>query len=494
MKIDIIRKLPEHMDTIIVMQEEGASVLNVEYLPQELLEQMEVYAKSEDFKFAYAAIKSFTLVQNKHRQNIILLGAGNKDLLTPDRLRSMLAGALRTASRMKSKQVFLFPGFVVRENEVAFGHVLAEVGLLTSYRFDKYRSEESAGEPIEAFHYVLNTHNTRHLNRGILEGRIYAEATNLARDLVNEPANIMTPEALSEAAKRAALQYGLTIDILSLDKLKRMKMDAFLAVGRGSVHEPRLIVLRYNGVAERRQESIALVGKGLTYDSGGYCIKTPQGMVNMKSDMGGAAAVIGAMCAISAMKLKVNVVGIIAACENMISGDAYRAGDVITSMSGKTIEVINTDAEGRLTLCDAIHYAIEKEHAEKILDIATLTGAAVAALGTHFTAALTNDKIWLEQLKQAADFTGELVWELPAHEDYKESLKSEIADLKNVGGPLAGAITAGLFLKEFVQGKPWIHLDIAGSSLRDKDQGIYSYGATGVGVRLLTSLLRNMEH
>ena len=493
MKIDVIRKLPEHMDTLILMQEEAALVQNIEYLPPELLNPIEVFVKSEAYTFGYAQIKSFCHISGNIKQNIILLGAGDKEQLSADKLRNLFANALRHAHKLCAKQIFLFPGFVSPVNDVVFGHVLAEAALLVSYRFEKYLSSPKSKPCPEVLHYVLNTKNTRHLNRGILEGRIFAEATNLARNLVNEPANVLTPEALAEAAKRAAIQHGFIIEIQSADKIKRMKMEALLAVGRGSVHEPRLIIMRYNGNPDRKQELIALVGKGLTYDSGGYCIKTPQGMVNMKNDMGGAAAVIGAMCAITSMKLKANVVAIVAACENMISGDAYRAGDIITSMSGKTIEVINTDAEGRLTLCDAIHYAIEKEHADKIVDIATLTGAAVAALGTQFSAVVTNNEPWLEQLKSAAAFTGEQIWQLPAHEEYLELLKSEIADLKNVGAAYAGAITAGLFLREFVQGKPWLHIDIAGTALKDKEAGINGFGATGVGVRLLTGLLRNME-
>jgi len=485
--------LPEHLDTLILMQEENGKVEAIEYLPPQIVPQLEVFVKSEDYNFAYKSVKAFTQIVAGHRQNVILLGAGAKENLTPDKLRTLFALALRQAGKMKAKQLYLFPGFIGPVNDVAFGHVLAETALLTSYRFDKYHSKDTNGTEIESLHYILNTKNTRHLNRGILEGRIYAEATNLARDMVNEPANVLTPETLAETAKKASLHYGFSLEIYSYDKLKRMKMDAFLAVCRGSAREPKLIIMRYNGNPDRHTDTIGLIGKGLTYDSGGYCIKTPQGMVNMKNDMGGAAAVIGAMSAIASMHLKVNVVGIVAACENMISGDAYRAGDIITSMSGKTIEVINTDAEGRLTLCDAIHFALEKEHADRILDIATLTGAAVAALGTSFSAVLTNNELWLEQLKSAAAFTGELIWQLPAYDDYSELLKSEIADLKNTGAPFAGAITAGLFLREFVQDKPWLHIDIAGTALKDKESGINGYGATGVGVRLLTSLLKNME-
>jgi leucyl aminopeptidase len=266
-----------------------------------------------------------------------------------------------------------------------------------------------------------------------------------------------------------------------------------LAVGRGSKTEPKLIIMRYNGNPEKKNQLTALIGKGLTFDTGGYSLKTSAGMLNMKCDMGGAAAVIGAFSAITTLKLKVNVVGIIAAAENMVSSTAYRPGDIITSMSGKTIEVVNTDAEGRLTLIDAVHYALEKEKADRILDIATLTGAAVAALGRDYSAVLSNDDAWVSKLEEASAFCGEKFWRMPLHEPYKDLIKSEVADLKNSGGPLAGCITAALFIREFVQDKPWIHIDIAGGAMRDKVKGIDSYGATGVGVRLITSLLHHME-
>jgi len=493
MKIDIIRKVPEDMDCIIIFQEENGALDKVELLPQNIAKTAQVYCKSEDFKFAYGDLKNFASVNGIQRQNIILLGAGNKNDLNINKVRNLLASAIRFAAKLKAKQIYLFQGFDCPITDVAFGHLLSETALLVTYQFNKYSSSAKNESEIEALHYMLLSKNTRHLNRGIVEGRIYAETTNFARNLVNEPANVITPENLAETAKQAALQYSFSIDVHSLDKLKRIKMDAFLAVGRGSTHEPKLIIMRHLGNPEHHQETIALIGKGITFDSGGYCIKSAQGMSNMKDDMGGAAAVIGTMCAIATMKLKVNVVGIIAACENMISGDAYHTGDVITSMSGKTIEVVNTDAEGRLTLCDAINYALEKEHCDRIIDIATLTGAAVTALGTQISAVITNNEPWLEQLKNAAHFTGENIWQLPAFEEYKEQLKSEIADLKNSGGPSAGAITAGLFLQEFVQNKPWLHIDIAGTAFKDKEYGIYNYGATGAGVRLLTTLLKYME-
>ncbi len=492
MKIDVIRKLPDHMDTIVVLQNQSGDMKNFEYLPTDILDSIKVFIKDENYQFSYNSISTFHHMHQKHSSKIILCGAGDKDKLNADKVRTLCANITRTALKHKSSVMYLFMGFDMPINDVVFGHVVSEGCLLSLYKFSKYLSDDKP-KTIDALHIVIDTKNTRHLNRGIMEGRIYSEATILARNLVNEPANVINPESLSEAAKKTALNYGFSIEIFTYDKIKRLKMDAYLSVARGSKHEPRLIIMRYNGNPDNKTDVVGLIGKGLTYDSGGYCIKTAQGMVNMKNDMGGSAAVIGAMAAISTLKLKVNVVGIIAACENMISGDAYRPGDIVRSMAGKTIEVINTDAEGRMTLIDAIHYGIDREHITKVIDIATLTGAAVAALGTSFSAVMTNDDNLLEQLQQAAEFSGENIWQLPTHLDYLDLIKSEVADLKNVGGPYAGAITAGLFIREFVEDKPWLHIDIAGTSLKDKEKGIYSYGATGVGVRLLTGLVRNLE-
>ena len=493
MKVDVTRKFPDSAETLVLIHEEDADLNKLEFVDEELKESLESFIKAEDYSFAYAKNASFTRMTGKKRQVIILCGVGKNSELTGSKMRHIFANAWRQAHRLKAKQVHVLMGFEPVLNDVILGHVLAESALLSAYNFDKYQTQKEEHE-IECIHLLMSTKNTRHINRGILEGRIYAEATNLARDLVNEPANVLNPETLADHAKKAALHYGFSIDIHSVDKLKRLKMDALLAVGKGSKTDPKLIIMRYNGNPDKKHQLTALVGKGLTFDSGGYCLKPGPSMVNMKNDMGGSAAVIGAMAAIATLKLKVNVVGIIAAAENMISGEAYRPGDVITSMAGKTIEVINTDAEGRLTLIDAIHYALEKEKADRVLDIATLTGAAVAALGHDYAAVLGNNDEWLQQLKSASDFCGELVWKMPLHEPYKELIKSDIADLKNVGGPLAGCITAALFIQEFVQDKPWIHIDIAGTALKDKVNGIYSYGATGAGVRLLTTLMRNMEN
>lgn len=266
-------------------------------------------------------------------------------------------------------------------------------------------------------------------------------------------------------------------------------MHAFLSVARGSAKEPKFIVMSYEGNPQSK-EKIALVGKGLTYDSGGYCLKTDSGMKTMHSDMAGSASVIGALKAIAKSKIKKNVVAIVAACENMISGDAYKTGDIIGSMSGKTIEVGNTDAEGRLTLADALWYASTVEKADKIVDVATLTGACVVALGHITTGAITNNESFMKDLKEASYISGENVWELPNFEEYKESYKADFADLSNMGKDGAGTITAGLFLSEFVNDTPWIHLDIAGTSYSSSERGYLPKGATGVPVKTLYYLVK----
>ncbi|HOD17940.1 MAG TPA: leucyl aminopeptidase [Candidatus Cloacimonadota bacterium] len=493
MKIDVVRKLPDVLDTIVLCQyEKGKLDVFEEWLPDAMLDAVKRFINAENITFQPRELYTFHYYYKHQATKIILVGMPKSEQLTAEQVRYSLADIIRLCLKLKSKQIYILPGFDFDLTDAMLGQVLAETALLTIYKFDKYLSETSS-ETLDALHLVQDTKNTRNLNKGILEGRILADATNLARDLVNEPANVITPDTLAEAAKKAALEYSFQVEIYNMDKLRRLKMEAFLAVGKGSKYEPRLIIMRHQGNPDARQDITALIGKGITFDSGGYCLKSPQGMANMKTDMAGAAAVIGTMAAIANLKLNVNVTAIIAACENMVSGEAYHAGDIVRSMSGKTIEVINTDAEGRLTLIDAIHYAIDREHASRIIDIATLTGAAVGALGTSISAVVTNDQNWYAKLEEASELSGEHIWQLPAFEEYKSLLKSEIADLKNTGAPWGGAITAALFIQEFVQNLPWLHIDIAGTASKDKESGYFNAGATGVGVRLLTTLLKSME-
>ena len=358
-------------------------------------------------------------------------------------------------------------------------------GLLQSqYIFDKYKSEKKEKTSLKEVYLDVLEDKKDKVQQAIKEMEIIMEGIFLTRDMVNEPAINMYPKALSKAARENLEDLGVKVDVYGIDEIQEIGMEAFLAVSKGSEKEPQFIVMTYLG-DESSHEKIALVGKGLTYDSGGYSLKPSAGMATMHSDMAGSASVIGAMKAIAKSKLKKNVVAIVAACENLISGGAYKPGDIISSMSGKTIEVDNTDAEGRITLADALYYAATVVKAEKIVDLATLTGACVVALGDITTGAITNDESLMNEIKEAGSKAGEYVWQLPSYDGYKELNKSHVADIKNSGGRGAGAITAGLFLQEFVEDKPWVHLDIAGTSFISKQNGYLPKGATGVPVKTL---------
>ena len=314
----------------------------------------------------------------------------------------------------------------------------------------------------------------------------------LGRELVNERANVMTPTELAAVARLVGEQSGIEVEIFGPDGIRELGMEAFLNVAKGSDEEPRLIVMRYRGKPDS-DKTLALVGKGMMYDSGGYGIKTTQGMYSMFGDMAGSAAVIPAIRALAETKAEVNVTVIVAACENMISGHAYRNGDIIGSMLGKTIEIFSTDAEGRLTLADAVTYAWQKEKVDYIVDIATLTGAVVVALGNLMTAALADDEQLWSALEKATGTSGDLVWRLPFHEEYAEQNKSDRADIRNTsGGVGAGTITAGHFVRAFTGNTPFLHLDIAGTAYSESASDRKPKGASGIGVELLYNLSKEL--
>ncbi len=316
------------------------------------------------------------------------------------------------------------------------------------------------------------------------EGKVLAESVMLTRNLINEPANVIYPESLAATITELGGKYGFEVSVYQEKEIEALKMEAFLSVARAAEKRPRLIVMRYMGDPEHPEKIDGLVGKGLTYDTGGLCLKPAGSMLNMKMDMGGAATVTGTICALARMKSKRNVVAVIAACENSIGGNAYRPGDIINSMGGKTIEILNTDAEGRLTLIDAVYYAIHKEKVTEVVDVATLTGAVTVALGNTTTGVLSNRTELYNLLEEASFQAGERVWRLPNFGEYKELYKSEVADLRN-GAQGAGTITAGMFIEEFVEDTPWMHLDIAGTAFAAKPYGYYPYGGTGQMVRTL---------
>jgi len=327
--------------------------------------------------------------------------------------------------------------------------------------------------------------------RKLREAADMAMGIRAARRLVNEPANVMTPERLAQEASQLAQQHGFDIEVYDEQQIQEMGLKAFWSVAKGSDTPPRFMVMRYMNNPDT-DKLLALVGKGLTYDSGGYALKPAAGMETMFCDMGGAAAVIGAISVLAASKAKVNVVAVVAACENMISGHAYHNGDIIGSLAGKYIEVVNTDAEGRITLADALTYAATVLNADQIIDIATLTGAVGVALGNEITGAVADDEDIWQALQQASQASGDKVWRMPHFEHLEKHNKSERADIKNSGGRPAGTATAALFCRAFAGGKPWGHLDIAGTAYQSKASAKAPLGATGVGVELLTRAARTL--
>ena len=449
------------------------------------------FRESNKFKGNAGEICAATNVVESGVQDIIFIGLGSKDELTTEIIRGSFGKAIKKAIELKAKKIAL--NMISNEKlsvEDITKSMVEGIGF-GEYRFDKYKTEANENSEIEVSICTDENGKTNSIYEYIDEALILVETTKFARDLVNEPANVLYPETLSEKVIGSGNKYGFEVEVFDEKKINELGMESFLSVAKGSELPPRLIVMRYFGDESKKDDILGLVGKGVTYDSGGYSIKPTSSMDSMKSDMGGAASVIGAISAIAKKKLKINVVGVIAACENLISGAAYKPGDIIGSMAGKYIEVLNTDAEGRLTLIDAVHYIIEKEKVNKVIDLATLTGAALVALGVTTTAVVSNNDEFYKDLENASLKADEKVWRLPNFDDYKKLIKSDIADLKNTGGRHAGTITAGLFIGEFVQNKPWLHLDIAGTAWTEKESSYCSKGGTGVGVRTLYYLAKN---
>ena len=366
-----------------------------------------------------------------------------------------------------------------------------EGAILGAWEPDALKTDPKKNENhIDQFTVVLPDVTVQSLAKVSQRAEIIADSQNLTRSLVNQPANILNPAALAAAAKCVAQEVNLEFEALDQAAMKQLGMGALLGVAQGSLNEPFLILMKYRPAVSTGTSHLALVGKGVTFDTGGLSIKPADGMEKMRYDMGGAAAVIGAMRAIGQLKPSVQVTAYIPTVENMINGNAQRPGDIVTSLSGKTIEVLNTDAEGRLILADAITYAI-RNGATHIVDAATLTGAIGVALGHHNVGAFTNNQDFLDRVLNAAKQAGEKMWQLPMDDEYKDYLKSAFADLPNIGGRYAGAITAAWFLREFAEPTPWVHLDIAATVSLDDAKPWLSKGPTGVGVRTLVQLVQD---
>jgi leucyl aminopeptidase len=418
-------------------------------------------------------------------RRLLLLGVGKKEEFTTDGVRKMAGTAAR---KLRGKKARAFA--LLRRSQLPIGEsaqAATEGALISLFDPDKYHTSDKTENPLQTMILAAPDAGMDEMKRAIERGRIIAEATNFARELINEPANVITPTELARRAEEVAKEYGLEIDVLDDARMKDLGMGAFLGVAQGSSEPAKIIVLTYTPKTESK-ETIAIVGKGITFDTGGISIKPSDGMEKMKYDMAGGATTIGAMRAIAQLKPAVKVIGIVPATENMPGGRAQRPGDVVRAMTGKTIEVINTDAEGRLILADAVAYA-RKLGATKIVDLATLTGAVSIALGDVYAAILGADQAWIDQVLAAAKKAGEKVWQLPLDQDYREQIKSEIADIKNVGGRKAGTITGAYFIREFVEDTPWAHLDIAGTAWNETAKPHLAVGPTGVCLRTLVNLV-----
>ena len=424
---------------------------------------------------------------NIRSKRLLLVGAGKAANLSVDSVSRYAATAARF---LRSKGVRSMALFRRSSLDLASGAQAAVEGVLMGlFEPDQYKTSEKEERRIDRLVLVTSESGSEDIiNRAISHGRIIGEAVNFARGLSNEPSCVLTPTELANRAGQTAEQFGLTIDVLDEAKMKELGMGALLGVARGSDEPCKLIVLRYTGAppggTSENGNLVAIVGKGITFDSGGISIKPADGMERMKYDMSGAAATLAVMRAIAQLKPPVNVVGLMPTSENMPSGHAYKPGDVLRAMSGKTIEVINTDAEGRLILADAITYA-RKLGATRIIDLATLTGAVSIALGSVYAAILGNDQKLVDEVRKAADAAGERIWQLPMDEPYRDLIKSDIADIKNSGGRYAGTITAAYFLREFAETTPWAHLDIAGTAWESDKKPHSAKGPTGMAIRTL---------
>src|SRR5215468_6657570 len=419
-------------------------------------------------------------------KRLLIVGGGKAQAFSSFELRRVAGAAVRT---LKSRGLRRFAFVVPQRGLQAYDAIKAivEGAFVGNFDADTYRSDRK-DQKIDELTLVAVSEDAK-LQQALEEARVIGESQNFTRDLVNEPSNRMTPTMLADRAKKMAQEVGLKCEVYDAEKIKELKMGAFWSVAQGSDEPPALIILRYEPAGAPEKPVLGLVGKGITFDTGGISIKPADGMEKMKYDMAGGATMIGTMRAIALLKPKVKVIGIVCATENMPSGKAQKPGDIQTAMSGKTIEIINTDAEGRLVLADGLAYA-RQLGCTHLVDAATLTGAVVVALGYVNVGVFASDEPTYERFAKALQQSGEKMWRLPLDDEYKEQIKSNIADIMNTGGRWGGAVTAAMFLKEFAEDTPWIHLDIAGTAWMEDTKPWIAKGPSGIAVRSLVEFAR----
>ena len=438
----------------------------------------------------------FTLVHSLGRipaKRVVVAGLGKQAQFNVDSIRRVSAEAGRFARSKSARKVatIVHGGGVGGIEPEKAAQAITEGAILGLYRFRKHISKEPENGDLQELVIVEGDEAKRgQLVKGCDVGQVIAEAVTFARDMINEPANFMTPSVMADIARNLAGECGLELTVLERAQMKELGMGGLLGVSQGSHQDPKFIILAYKGDTGS-QKTVGLVGKGITFDSGGISLKPADDMGEMKGDMAGGATVMATLRAVGKLRPKVNVTAIIPATENLPGGSALKPGDVIKAMNGKTIEIISTDAEGRLILADALSYAV-KNGLSPVVDVATLTGAVRVALGDVTVGSFSNNEEFSKKVIAAAGEAGERMWQMPMFEEYKEQYKSDVADIKNTGGRYGGAITAAQFVGEFVGDTPWVHLDIAGTSLTSKEKGYVVKGATGVTVRTLINLVMSL--
>jgi len=474
---------------VVPFSEDGESSGSMTRLDEALGGQLARLRETGDLTGKIAETLAIRDVPAIAAARLLLVGVGkSQDLTSADYDRAMMTAARQISDKSDRNVAVALPENSGKLSAQDCAQIAAAAFQIGCVGQDLYRNPPSRHQFQTLT--MLSGDGTQ-VEASLRKGGILGEAVNLTRELVNRPAGEIYPESFAQRAGELASEYGLSFDVLDESRLQSEKMGSLLAVAQGSERPPRVAVLEYLKGGETAP-TLALVGKGVTFDSGGLSIKTNEGMKTMKSDMAGAATVLGAMVAIARLELPVNVVGYMGLVENMVSGRSYKLGDVLTARNGVTIEVLNTDAEGRLVLADVLSYAVDRG-ADRLVDLATLTGACVVALGEDVTGTFANDQSWSDEVLASAAASAEDAWPLPMFDHFADLLKSDVADVKNVGGRWGGAITAAKFLEKFVSGKPWVHLDIAGPSFASSNKPTREGGATGCMVRTLVELARRQE-
>jgi leucyl aminopeptidase len=494
-ELNTLQKIKSDAVAVFFYSDQKLQANRARTLPQSFGKKISAVAALNNFSGKEGEVVRFFTYKEIASPRLLLVGLGKQADLTIEKIRRASASAAKTAQSLKAKSLSFEIDDQLQTDKISateIAQAIVEGAVLSLYKFDKYFSRDENGTKIDRISvFTSNKSRLPDIRSGTSAGEILSAAVYHARNLENAPSNEIFPETLARDAQKAAREFGFKATVFDKNKIERLGMGGVIGVSKGSEKPPRFIVLEH-GRRFQGRGTVCLVGKGVTFDTGGISIKPAASMSEMKMDMSGGAAVIGTFQALGALGLPVHVVGLIPTVENMPSGTAVKPGDIIRHYNGKTSEVDNTDAEGRLILADALGYA-SKFKPEVVIDLATLTGACVVALGHYATGMMGNDDELMNELTKAGERSYERVWKLPMFDEYEKLIKSDVADVKNVGGRWAGAITAGWFLKKFIGNYKWVHLDIAGTAILEENLDYTPRGGSGVGVRLLIEFLKHWK-